>query len=54
MAEPEDGVRTVPGAILMTTNCIREPEDAYFDNMFTSAAVGCRKWPTSRDATSVR
>ncbi len=31
-----------PGAILMTTNCIREPEDTYFDNIFTSAAVG---WP---------
>lgn len=26
----------------MTTNCIQEPQDAYFDNIFTTAAVG---WP---------
>jgi hydroxylamine reductase len=31
-----------PGAILMTTNCIREPQDSYFENIFTTAAVG---WP---------
>jgi hydroxylamine reductase len=31
-----------PGAILMTTNCIQQPQPAYFDNIFTSAAVG---WP---------
>jgi hydroxylamine reductase len=31
-----------PGAILMTTNCIQEPQESYFDNIFTSAAVG---WP---------
>jgi hydroxylamine reductase len=31
-----------PGAILMTTNCIQQPQPGYFDNMFTSSAVG---WP---------
>ena len=31
-----------PGAILMTTNCIQKPEDSYFENIFTRAAVG---WP---------
>jgi hydroxylamine reductase len=31
-----------PGAILMTTNCIQEPQPSYFGNIFTSAAVG---WP---------
>ncbi len=31
-----------PGAILMTTNCIQEPQETYFDNIFTTAAVG---WP---------
>lgn len=31
-----------PGAILMTTNCIREPEGSYFENIFTTEAVG---WP---------
>jgi hydroxylamine reductase len=31
-----------PGAILMTTNCIQQPQDSYFDNIFTSDAVG---WP---------
>jgi len=44
-----------PGAILMTTNCIQEPQDAYFENIFTTAAVG---WPgvthlESRDFTPV-
>lgn len=31
-----------PGAIVMTTNCIQEPKDSYFDNIFTTAMVG---WP---------
>lgn len=31
-----------PGAILMTTNCIQEPQDSYFDNIFTTGTVG---WP---------
>jgi hydroxylamine reductase len=31
-----------PGAILMTTNCIQKPQDSYFENIFTRAAVG---WP---------
>ncbi len=31
-----------PGAILMTTNCIREPQETYLENIFTTAAVG---WP---------
>ncbi len=31
-----------PGAILMTTNCIQEPQEAYLENIFTTAAVG---WP---------
>lgn len=44
-----------PGAILMTTNCIQEPQDAYLNNIFTTAAVG---WPSvnhveNRDFTPV-
>ncbi len=31
-----------PGAILMTTNCIQKPEDAYKENIFTTGMVG---WP---------
>ncbi len=31
-----------PGAILMTTNCIQKPTDAYRDNIFTTGLVG---WP---------
>jgi hydroxylamine reductase len=31
-----------PGAILMTTNCIQKPRDAYKDNIFTTGQVG---WP---------
>ncbi|HUV08061.1 MAG TPA: hydroxylamine reductase, partial [Spirochaetia bacterium] len=31
-----------PGAILMTTNCIQKPHDAYHDNIFTTGLVG---WP---------
>lgn len=31
-----------PGAILMTTNCLQEPQASYKDNIFTSGLVG---WP---------
>ncbi len=31
-----------PGAILMTTNCLQKPRDAYKGNIFTSGTVG---WP---------
>ncbi|MFH2044747.1 MAG: hydroxylamine reductase [Pseudomonadota bacterium] len=31
-----------PGTILMTTNCIQKPKDAYKDNIFTTGLVG---WP---------
>ncbi len=31
-----------PGAILMTTNCIQQPPESYFNNIFTSGLVG---WP---------
>ncbi len=31
-----------PGAILMTTNCIQKPKEAYNDNIFTTGLVG---WP---------
>ena len=31
-----------PGAIVMTTNCIQKPKDAYKDNIFTTGLVG---WP---------
>lgn len=31
-----------PGAILMTTNCLQRPQDAYRDNLFTTGLVG---WP---------
>jgi len=29
-----------PGAILMTTNCIQKPKDAYRENLFTTGLVG--------------
>ncbi len=31
-----------PGAIVMTTNCIQEPQESYLDKIFTTAMVG---WP---------
>ena len=31
-----------PGAILMTTNCLQKPQDAYKENIFTTGLVG---WP---------
>ncbi|MCJ7760169.1 hydroxylamine reductase, partial [Candidatus Bathyarchaeota archaeon] len=31
-----------PGSILMTTNCIQQPQPAYTENIFTSGVVG---WP---------
>lgn len=31
-----------PGPILMTTNCIQEPQDSYSDSIFTAGTVG---WP---------
>ena len=31
-----------PGAVLMTTNCIQKPKEAYKDNIFTTGLVG---WP---------
>jgi hydroxylamine reductase len=32
----------IPGAILMTTNCLMEPRDSYRDRIFTTGVVG---WP---------
>lgn len=32
----------IPGAILMTTNCIQKPRDSYLDRIFTTSIVG---WP---------
>ncbi|MEW5746507.1 MAG: hydroxylamine reductase [Nitrospirota bacterium] len=37
-----------PGAILMTTNCLQEPEDSYKDNIFTTGLVG---WPGVKHIT---
>lgn len=34
-----------PGAIVMTTNCIQQPQDSYRDNIFTTGLVG---WPGLR------
>ena len=34
-----------PGAILMTTNCIQEPQESYKDRLFTTGRVG---WPGVR------
>jgi len=34
-----------PGAILMTTNCIQEPQESYHGNIFTTGLVG---WPGVR------
>lgn len=36
-----------PGAILMTTNCIQEPQKSYLDNIFTTGLVG---WPGAQHA----
>jgi hydroxylamine reductase len=35
-------ISEVPGAVLMTTNCIQRPQPEYKDNIFTSGQVG---WP---------
>lgn len=32
----------IPGAILMTTNCLQKPRDSYKDRIFTTSVVG---WP---------
>lgn len=32
----------IPGAILMTTNCIQKPRESYMDRIFTTSVVG---WP---------
>ncbi len=37
-----------PGAILMTTNCIQEPQAAYVERIFTTGRVG---WPGVRHVT---
>ena len=34
-----------PGPILMTTNCIQEPQDSYSDSIFTAGTVG---WPGAK------
>jgi len=34
----------LPGAVLMTTNCIQKPRDSYMDRMFTSGVV---YWPNT-------
>ena len=34
-----------PGAILMTTNCIQEPQASYHENIFTTGLVG---WPGAK------
>ncbi len=34
-----------PGPIVMTTNCIREPKESYFDNIYTREMVG---WPEAK------
>jgi len=34
-----------PGAILMTTNCMQEPQESYLDNIFSTGLVG---WPGVR------
>ncbi len=33
---------TFPGAVLMTTNCIQEPQESYLNNIFSTGLVG---WP---------
>jgi hydroxylamine reductase len=37
-----------PGPIVMTTNCIREPKEAYFASIYTREMVG---WPGARHIT---
>jgi len=36
---------TFPGAVLMTTNCIQEPQESYLNNIFSTGLVG---WPGVR------
>jgi len=38
-----------PGAILMTTNCLMEPQDEYMDHLFTTGLVG---WPGADHVTN--
>ena len=53
--DQKDEFAAFPGAILMTTNCIQEPQDSYKSRIFTCGLVG---WPgvthiTNRDFTPV-
>jgi len=53
--DQKDEFARFPGAILMTTNCIQEPQPNYKDRIFTSGLVG---WPgvrhiNNRDFTPV-
>ncbi len=43
--DQKDEFKSFPGAILMTTNCIQEPQPAYQDRIFTSGLVA---WPDVR------
>lgn len=40
--DQRDEFRAFPGAILMTTNCLQEPQEAYKHRIFTTGHVG---WP---------
>lgn len=53
--DQKDEFARFPGAILMTTNCIQEPQPAYLDRIYTCGLVG---WPgvrhiSDRDFTPV-
>jgi len=53
--DQRDEFRAFPGAILMTTNCLQEPQEAYKQRIFTAGHVG---WPgiphiANRDFTPV-
>ncbi|WP_207644729.1 hydroxylamine reductase [Caloranaerobacter ferrireducens] len=40
--DQQDEFDNIPGAILMTTNCLQKPRDSYKDRIFTTSIVG---WP---------
>jgi len=46
--DQKDEFARFPGAILMTTNCIQEPQQSYKDRIFTTGMVG---WPGVRHIT---
>lgn len=44
----------IPGAILMTTNCLQKPRDSYKDRIFSSSIVGFPEMPHIKEVNGVK